>query len=138
MPNNSKVIISNSTFDGSTLTLTGDKFQADGYYGRADGFHTVQINLNNFSGEVKIQGTLAIDPSDSDWFDVVLSSNTNVSGTVDTTGAISVGSTVSISSVTYAASTLNANYNFTGNYVWVRAVIENWSGGTINSIMMNY
>jgi hypothetical protein len=140
MPNNSKIIVPTQTHpdDSTVQSYTGDKSQADGYYGRADGFHTVQINLNNFSGEIVIQGTLAVDPASDDWFNIVLETNTNVTGTVDTTGAISVGPSVTLSSITYSADTLNATYNFTGNYVWVRAVVNNWTGGTIDSVMMNY
>lgn len=140
MPNNSKTIVPTQTHpdDSTVQTHTGDKFQADGFYGRADGFHTVQLNLNNFSGDISVQGTLAIDPTEEDWFNVVLETNTAVSGTVDTTGAISVGSSISLSSISYSTATANTNYNFTGNYVWVRAAVTNWTTGTIDSIMMNY
>jgi hypothetical protein len=138
MPNNSKIILSNSTFDGSTTTVAGEKFQADGYYGRADGFHTVQVSLNNFSGSVSVQGTLAVNPTESDWFNIVLTASSSVAGTVDTTGAISSGGTIALSTIDYTSSTINSTYNFSGNYVWVRAVISSWTGGSINSIMMNY
>ena len=34
----------------------------DGYYGRADGVHTVQATYTDFVGTITIQGTLATTP----------------------------------------------------------------------------
>jgi hypothetical protein len=140
MPNNSKTIVTTQTHpDSSTVqSYTGDKFKADGFYGRADGFHTVQLNLNTFTGEVTIQGSLEVDPQANDWFDVTLQTNTSVTGTVDTTGAISVGASVAITDLSYSSTTSNTNFNFIGNYVWVRAIVSNWTSGTVESIMLNY
>ena len=140
MPNNSKTIVTTQTHpdDITVQSYTGDKFKADGFYGRADGFHTVQLNLNTFTGEVTIQGSLEVDPQANDWFDVTLQTNTNVTGTVDTTGAISVGASVAITDLSYSSTTSNTNFNFIGNYVWVRAIVSNWTSGTVESIMLNY
>ena len=140
MPNNSKTIVPTQTHpdDSTVQSYTGDKFKADGYYGRADGFHTVQINLNGFSGDIKMQGSLEVDPSEEDWFDITLQTNTSVQGTVDTTGAISVGESITLTDLSYSSSNINANYNFVGNYVWVRAILGNWTHGTVDSIMLNY
>jgi hypothetical protein len=140
MPNNSKTIVTTQTHpdDSTVQSYTGDKFKADGFYGRADGFHTVQLNLNTFTGEVTIQGSLEVDPQANDWFDVTLQTNTSVTGTVDTTGAISVGASVAITDLSYSSTTSNTNFNFIGNYVWVRAIVSNWTSGTVESIMLNY
>jgi hypothetical protein len=124
--------------DSTITTVTGDKFKGDGYYGRSDGLHTIQVNLTGFTGQIEIQGTLAVSPTDDDWFNVELATNTTVAGTVDTTGAVSSGSTVIVSSLSFDDSTANNNYNFTGNYVWVRAYVSNWTSGSINKIMLNH
>jgi hypothetical protein len=134
---NSEIILSAQSHPGDSTaeTVTGEKFRGDGYYGRSDGFHTVQVNLNEFIGRIEIQGTLAIDPTDEDWFTVSLGGT--VTSTVDTTGLVSSAST---------AVTINYNqnetsvktYNFTGNYVWLRAKVSNWTDGTINSIALNH
>jgi hypothetical protein len=80
-----------------------------------------------------MQGTLAPAPQESDWFSVQLGTN-NMS--VDTTGLISEEN---ISSVEYRFATTNINsYNFTGNYVWVRAKVSDWTEGTVNSIRINH
>jgi len=113
MPANSETILTESTYDGSTTTITGEKYKGDGYYGRSDGVHTVQWTLTDFIGTVNIQATLAINPTESDWF------------------------TVSTNTYTVAESSSNIQ-SFTGNYVWVRATVNSWSDGTIEKIQLNH
>ena len=117
MSSNSTIIMSQQTHpsDSTIQTVTGDKYKGDGYYGRADGFHTVQYNLTGFLGTIKMQGTLATTPVDADYFDIA--GTTYDSTTAGKDGAFA--------------------YNFTGNFVWVRAVI-NYTDGTISSIMLNH
>ena len=131
---NSETILSANAHPGdSTIeTVTGDKFKGDGYYGRSDGLHTIQIDLNGFLGDVQLQGTLAIDPTADDWFTVRLGSGQ----TIDTTGKIFNAIT---SKLEYTDNeTSSKTYNFTGNYVWVRVYVSNWTDGTVNSIKLNH
>ena len=113
MPSNSEIILSNQVHPGDSVvtTVTGEKYKGDGYYGRADGFHTVQYNVTGFSGTIKMQGTLATTPVETDYFDI--------------TGTDSTGSNGSFFK------------NFTGNYVWVRAVVT-YTDGTVQSILLNH
>mgnify|MGYP003313450195 CR=1 FL=1 len=53
------------------LNTTGSAVPGDSYYGYTDGIHTVAIYGQSLSGRVKIQGTLATNPTDDDWFDVL-------------------------------------------------------------------
>lgn len=95
------------------VEYTGNKEKGDGYFGSSDGLHTVAYTVNeNFIGEVKLQGTLAVDPTDTDWFDI--------NNTTETYGYPGENST------RYA--------NFTGLFVWIRPVlsIEQGSLHTIN------
>jgi len=116
-----------------TLTATSDPVRGDGYYGRADGFHTVQINLSDFVGIIRIQGSLDVDPEESDWFTVQLGTGNR---SVDTTGLIREEN---ITQVEYIEEKTGTNsYNFTGNYVWLRVKIENWSAGSVDSIYLNH
>jgi hypothetical protein len=134
MPSNSITILDETTHpnDSTVETVTGDKYKGDGYYGRSDGLHTVQINLNDFVGTINIQATLSADPTSSDWFTVELGTG---SQSVDTTGLIAEEN---ITEIEYTdATTNNKVYNFTGNYVWVRAYVS-YTAGTINSIMLNH
>jgi hypothetical protein len=118
MPANSETILSQQdhTGDSVTETVTGEKFKGDGYYGRSDGFHTVQYNLTGFIGTVTIQATLAIDPQDTDWFTVY---------------------TQNYSEINSESNTVNKLTNFTGNYVWIRAAVT-YTDGTVNSIILNH
>jgi len=114
MPSNSENILTNQTHPGDSTseTVTGDKFKGDGYYGRSDGLHTVQYNFTGLTGDLLIQGTLSTEPAETDWF------------TVDS----------------YIASqeTSSVISSFTGNYVYVRAKVINWTDGTVNSIVLNH
>jgi hypothetical protein len=135
MPSNSETIISNQAHvgDDAVQTHTGTKFKGDGYYGRSDGFHTIQIDLNGFLGKIEIQGTLAVNPVEADWFTMELGTG---SQSVDTTGLITEQN---ITYVEYVQSTTNVKaYNFTSNSVWIRASITNWTAGTLNSIRLNH
>ena len=113
MAANSEIILSSNTHPGdSTIeTVTSEKFKGDGYYGRSDGFHSVQYTYSSLTGDIHIQGTLAVDPSEEDWFDV--------------------------HTYTAAQETSSAIANFTGNYVWIRAQVV-YTDGTISSITLNH
>lgn len=114
MPSISETILTQQTHpdDSNTQSVTGEKFKGDGYYGRSDGFHTVQYSLLDFSGSINIQATLAIEPTDDDWFTVY--------------------------SADYIDSTTSKITNFTGNYVWVRAMLSTWTAGTLESMKLNH
>ena len=80
--------------------------KGDGYYGSSDGFHTVTYTVTpNFAGTLTTQATLATEPAESDWFDVT-------------------NSTVIYSYPIVPATTTTNYVNFTGNFVWVRAVVQ--------------
>jgi hypothetical protein len=115
---NSEIILSSQTHPGdSTIeTVTGEAFKGDGYYGRSDGFHTVQYTLTGFIGTIFIDATLAVNPTEDDWFTVY-----------DQDYPISVDTGTTTSVIT----------NFTGNYVWIRAAIV-YTDGTVNSIILNH
>ena len=121
MPSNSETIISNQAHvgDSTVQTHTGEKFKGDGYYGRSDGFHTVQYTVTGFQGKIDMQATLAINPADADWFTIT---GTNLTST-DDSGQYNTGTHL---------------FNFTGNYVWVRAYISNWTDGTVRSVLLNH
>jgi len=140
MPSNSKTILAQNVHpdDSTVQSVTGEKHTGDGYYGRSDGFHTVQINVTSFTGDISMEGTLAVEPTENDYFPITLSKETAVAGTVDTTGAISTGSVATVTSAAFNDETTSVSYNFTGNYVWVRAKASNWTTGSIDSILLNH
>lgn len=120
--------------DSSAQTRTGERFRGDGFYNRADGFHTVQWTISDFHGAISIEASLAIDPDENDWFKVRLGNSNDFQ--IDTTGKVT---RTLISEVCYNEETTGSfSYNFTGNYVWVRAYIEDWTSGHVNSILMSH
>lgn len=132
--NSSTTVVLDYPNTGTTaLIYASDPIKGDGYFGGSDGFHTVQININEFIGKIEMQGSLASSPQSTDWFVIELGTN-NMS--VDTTGLIREEN---ISSVEYRTATTNINsYNFTGNYVWIRARVSEWTEGTVNNIRINH
>jgi len=100
---------------GSAFSYS-EKQKGAGYNKNNDGVHTALFQFNNFVGTVKIQGTLELYPTESDWVDV---NNTTI--TVEDSSAL----------------TNDESRTFTGKFVYIRAAysIEN---GTITEIRYNY
>lgn len=119
MPSNSKTILSETTYPDATeeepLIETGDKFKGDGFYGRSDGFHTLQYSLTGFEGVFKIQATIELDPDEKDWF-TIIEKPYQMEDTED----------------------ISKTENFVGNYVWIRAKLTNWTDGTVKHVFMNH
>jgi hypothetical protein len=129
-----KFIINTSTFtatsvaipsaavaaDGTTLFKSNPE-KGDGYFGSADGLHTVTYTITpNFLGTLTMQASLATAPVEADWF--------NVNNT-----------TVEYTSITIPATTTTNYVNFTGNFVWVRAVVQRSSDQPNGSVTwVNY
>ena len=125
-------LLSTSTHTAGTQTLQSEKVKGDAYFGQTDGLHTIVVHLNDFIGQIVIQGSLETTPGNNDWFDVQLSDGEFA---VDVSGKIT---SVSVESLVYInAETSRKAYNATGNFVWLRANITNWTAGTITSIEMN-
>ena len=115
MPTVSVTVQSQVNADDSTASTISDKVKADGYYGNADGLHTVSyICSGDFVGTIKMQASLATDPGSADWFDI--------DGT-------SVGDGSTVVQTTYK--------NFTGNFVWVRSVVT-VETGSVTKIQLNF
>ena len=110
------------TSDGSTDTVidhvgfVSDKQKGDGYYSQPDGVHTVAYKIDTSvvaATTIKMQGSLATTPTEDDWFDIADS-----------------GPRPYLSSSIFS-------FNFTGNFVWVRAKITVMTAGTITEILLN-
>ena len=85
-----------------TANTTGEKIKADGYYGYADGLHTIAVYTTGFTGKFYLQGTLASTPVETDWFDINLQAND--------------------SHVDYTTDTGVHGYTFQGNFVYLRII----------------
>lgn len=85
--------------------LVGEKKRADGWYGSKNSQHTIQITVAHFRGRIGIQGTLALNPTEEDWFFINLAGNKQY--------------------LEYNCKETQTNaYNITGNFVWLRAIMD--------------
>jgi hypothetical protein len=84
-----------------------------GYHKKQNNMHTAVFQFLNFTGSVKLQATLALDPKDSDWFDIV--------GT----------------EFNLVNSTSIENSSFLGNFAWIRASYT-IANGEISEIRYNH
>jgi hypothetical protein len=122
------------------LSYAGDKIKADGYYGKSDGVHTVSATLTNFQGRIHLEGTLALDPTDSDWFPIYLTSGNSFREYPVT--SVPSGSNALGDTVTEA-------WTFRANLVWLRARVDRTAlvpaptqydsslHGTVDKILLN-
>ena len=73
------VLLSSSTINlqggNPPVNITGNKVHGAGYTNTIGNNHTISVNINNFVGRIYIEGSLATDPQDYDWFAIPLTSN---------------------------------------------------------------
>jgi hypothetical protein len=96
---------SNMMIADGNLDQTGPATRADGYYGFADGMHTVAFYLKNFKGNLILEASLSDAPRESDWFPVGIGYNTDF----------------------YQVETPETRveaFNIVGNFVFLRAKIQ--------------
>ena len=108
-------ILLTTTGTESTEYQYSNKQKGAGYYRRDYPLHTVVFQFDNFKGSVKIQATLALYPSNDDWFDVQYDNGDTLEA-VDSTPLITTTSR-----------------NFTGNFIWIRVAYQ-LEEGTITEI----
>lgn len=96
--------------DGAALNFTGEKIQADGYYGYADGLHTVAFYMTNFDGRIYVEGTLASTPVEVDWFGIYLQATYPY--------------------IEYTNKTGVEGYTFQGNFIYLRIRVDRTNLGS--------
>jgi hypothetical protein len=110
---------------GDNLNLVGDPMPGDSYYGYTDGLHTIAIYGENLSGRVRIQGTLSANPTENDWFNILLNG---------------------MPYKDYNSFTGVEGFTFTANLVFLRAILDRdalgitdvSNAGYIEKIYLNY
>ena len=103
--------VSSFTAVGGPLTHTSGSIDARPGINNNKALHTIAVYTKNFSGALRVQGTMSATPSNSDYFDITME------------GA---GSTAN----TFTNSTAVTNFNFAGVYHSVRFSWGNDSGNT--------
>ncbi len=99
---------------GVEMNKYGTSVKGDSYYGYSDGYHTVQVLYDQFVGRLRIQATLSLEPSDSDWFDLVPS----------TTAGTEFNSAGYVQFNSNNPADKSEAYTFQGNFTYIRAYMD--------------
>jgi len=102
-------------YDGSSTDFFGDKQKAASYYLQGNELQTVALFATSLVGTITVQASLAEEPQSTDWFDIHTFPSDGSSQYTD-----------------------NVAVNLTGNYVWIRASVAEFTDGTINKVTLSY
>lgn len=121
------ILMPETAYDGSgtanIYTVIGNEQPAAAYYLGNRDLQTVNLKLTNVTGNIIIEASLASTPSSSDWFTVyTLEANINAAG----------------NSAPLLASNAASYTNIEGNFVYLRAKIEDFANGVVNYIKLSY
>jgi hypothetical protein len=117
-----------------TQDFTSMKEQGAGYYGTTNGLHTLVLATTpSFRGTATIQATLAVDPQDTDWFDVNSAEFTYTSSSTGYIPGLLIGANPTGSS----PGPRNDYATFSGQFTWLRTHLA-IDEGAVLSIKYNY
>jgi len=109
--------------NGAPYTLTSNSQPAAAYYLGNQDLQTLNLRLSGVTGNIVLEASLASVPSSTDWFKVYeLEANANAPS----------------NSASYIASNASLYSNVEGNFVYLRAKIEDFQGGTVNFVKVSY
>ena len=105
--------------DGTSdpYNVTGNTQPAAAYYLGNQDLQTLSFSFTEVTGNLVIEATLANPPADSDWFKVYEISANNQSNT---------------------NANLNSYTNISGNFVNMRAKINDFNNGTVQYVKISY
>ena len=101
-------------YDGSSADFISAAEKAVDYYQGQGSLQTAFIRVTGFEGTITLKATLDYNAEQANWFDVY----------EYTTGAAPVDDYHPV--------------NLTGNFVWMRAAVTNFTAGTINFVNISY
>ena len=108
---------------GNIYTVTGNSQPAAAYYLGNQDLQTVNIKLTNCTGNIVIEATLNSNSSNAEWFKVYeLEANANATP----------------NSAPQLASNASVYTNIEGNFVFIRAKVEDFQGGAVNFVKLSY
>jgi hypothetical protein len=122
------ILLPQTTWNGNVSNVqiydvVGDKKQAASYYVGSKDLQTVNINLAGVTGNILIQATLATEPVEVDWFNVY-KIEANAGAPANSEGNLNAF--------------LNEAINVEGNFVWMRAKIQDFNGGIVQYVKLSY
>lgn len=103
----------NGNGTANIYTLTGNAQPAAAYYLGNEDLQTVNIKTTDFTGNIVIEATLSANSSTEDYFEVYKSSNN-------------------------ANANLSMYTNIEGNFVYMRAKIEDFEWGVVQFVKLSY
>jgi hypothetical protein len=110
------ILFPQTTYNGggtaNVYSLTGNSVPAAAYYLGNQDLQTVNYKLTDVTANLVIEATLASSPSDDDWFRVF--------------------------EVECANTTISSYTNIDGNFVYMRAKIEDFSQGIVQFVKLSY
>jgi hypothetical protein len=112
MAQTTTIILIPETAYSSGNVVIGDAVPAASYYLGNKNLQTLTWILSEVTANISIEATLAESPSDVDWFQVY--------------------------SITANTLTQTNYHNIQGNFVWMRAIVNEFSNGVIQSIKISY
>jgi hypothetical protein len=109
--------------NGAPYTVTGNSQPAAAYYLGNRDLQTVNVKLTNVTGNIVIEASLASTPTSTEWFRVYeLEANANATA----------------NSAPQVASNASIYTNIEGNFVYMRAKVEDFDGGTVQFVKLSY
>jgi len=111
------ILFPQTTYDGggtaNVYTLTSNAQPAAGYYLGNEDLQTINFKTTDFTGNIIIEATLSANSSTTDYFQVYKSSNN-------------------------ANANISTYTNIEGNFVYLRAKIEDFQYGIVNFVKLSY
>ena len=109
--------------NGAPYTVTGTSNPAAAYYLGNRDLQTVAVKLTQVTGNIVIEASLATTPTNNDWFQVyMLQANANAAP----------------NTAPEIASNASVYTNIEGNFVYIRAKIEDFNAGILHYIKLSY
>jgi hypothetical protein len=101
-------------YDGSSQDWFSDAVNAADYYRGRGGVQTMGFSVTGFQGTITIEATLDMVPDSAAWFSTLVYGN---------------ASTVTTQSISESV---------VGNFTWLRARVEDFEAGVINTVTATY
>ena len=122
------VLLPQTTWNGNVSNVqiydvVGVKNPAASYYVGSKDLQTINVNQVGLTGNIIVQATLATLPEDTDWFNVY---------TLEANAGAPANSEPNLNS------SVNEAVNIEGNFVWMRAKIQDFAAGVLQYVKLSY
>lgn len=109
--------------NSAPYTVTGNSQPGASYYLGNRDLQTVNYKLSGVTGNIVIEASLATTPASNDWFKV---------------HEVVANANATANSAPQLASNASSYTNIQGNFVFLRAKVEDFQGGIVQFIKLSY